>query len=129
MKHMNLTYKVKVIKMLTQLHMVRQGISNYRSKIDLILILNLSFMMTPRSLVVFKLLIFTLFNLWLLISTLPTKKVFRISKVVEKQAASVAMLLDWICSIFALIINLSLSLANGLESSETLGLNILGQQN
>ncbi len=115
--------------MLTQLHMVRQGISNYRSKIDLILILNLSFMMTPRSLVVFKLLIFTLFNLWLLISTLPTKKVFRISKVVEKQAASVAMLLDWICSIFALIINLSLSLANGLESSETLGLNILGQQN
>jgi hypothetical protein len=28
-----------------------------------------------------------------------------------------------------LIINLSLSLANGLESSETLGLNILGQQN
>ncbi len=126
---MNLTYKVKVIKMLTQLHMVRQGISSYRSKIDLILILNLSFMMTPRSLVVFKLLIFTLFNLWLLISTLPTKKVFRISKVVEKQAASVAMLLDWICSIFALIINLSLSLANGLESSETLGLNILGQQN
>jgi hypothetical protein len=125
MKHMNLTYKVKVIKMLTQLHMARLRISSYRSKIGLIPILDLYFMMTPKSLVVFKLLIFTLFNLWLLISTLPIRKVFRISKVVEKQA-TVAMLLDWICSIFALIINLSLSFANGLESSETLWWNIRG---
>jgi hypothetical protein len=36
------------------------------------------------------------------------------------------MFLDWIYNIFALIINLSLSLANGLKSSETLGLNIRG---
>jgi hypothetical protein len=45
---------------------------------------------------------------------------------VEKQAATVTMLLDWICSIFALIINLSLSLANGLKFSKTLVLNIRG---
>jgi len=36
------------------------------------------------------------------------------------------MLLDWICSIFASVINLSLSLVDGLESSEALGLNIGG---
>jgi len=34
------------------------------------------------------------------------------------------MLLDRICSIFALVINLSLSRANALESNEALGLNI-----
>ncbi len=49
-----------------------------------------------------------------------------ISKVVEKQDATIAMLLDWICTIFALVINLSLSLANGLESNEALRLDIKG---
>jgi hypothetical protein len=73
-----------VIKMLTELHIVGLGISSYRSKIDLTFILYSSSMMTPRSLVVFKLLIFTLLNLWLLISTLLTKKAFLILEVVEK---------------------------------------------
>jgi len=52
-----------VIKMLIQLHMIGFGIFNYRSKINLISILNSFFVMTPKSLVVFMLLIFTLFNL------------------------------------------------------------------
>ncbi len=73
-----------MIKMLTELHIVGLGISSYRSKIDLTFILYSSSMMTPRSLVVFKLLIFTLLNLWLLISTLLTKKAFLILEVVEK---------------------------------------------
>jgi hypothetical protein len=36
------------------------------------------------------------------------------------------MFLDWICSIFASVINLSLSLVDGLESNEASGLNIGG---
>jgi hypothetical protein len=36
------------------------------------------------------------------------------------------MFLDWICSIFVSVINLSLSLVDGLKSSEALGLNIGG---
>ncbi len=112
--------------MLTRLHTAGLGISSYRSKIDLIPILNSSFMMTPRSLVIFKLLIFILCNFWLLISTLLVRKVFQILEVVEKQVINVAMLLDWICNIFALVINLSLSLIDGLEFSEALRLNIRG---
>jgi hypothetical protein len=51
-------------------------------------------MMTLNFLVDFKLLIFTLFNFSLLISTLLAKKVFQILVVVEKQNVIVAMLLD-----------------------------------
>jgi hypothetical protein len=36
------------------------------------------------------------------------------------------MLLDWICSIFALVINLPLSFVDGLKRNEALGLNIGG---
>ncbi len=60
----------------------------------------------------------------MLISALLAKKTFWILEVMEKWIIIVTMFLDWICSIFALIINLSLSLVNGLEFSETLGLNI-----
>jgi hypothetical protein len=84
MRCMNLTYEVIGDQDVNPIPHNCVGVSSYRSKIDLIFILNLSSMMTPRSLVVFKLLIFTLFNLWLLISTLLARKAFQISKVVEK---------------------------------------------
>jgi hypothetical protein len=47
-------------------------------------------------------------------------------EVMENRVATIAMLLDWICNIFALVINLSLSLIDGLEFSEALGLNVKG---
>jgi hypothetical protein len=43
-----------VIKMLTQLHMVGLGISSYRSKTNLIPTLNVSYLISPKSFVVFK---------------------------------------------------------------------------
>jgi hypothetical protein len=86
--------KLLVIRMLTQLHMVRLGIFNYSCKIAPTLYLNSSSMITLNFLVAFKLLIFTLFNFSLLISTLLAKKVFQILEVVEKRNAIVAMFLD-----------------------------------
>ncbi len=81
---------------------------------------------TPKFLTIFKLLIFTLFNFWLLVSTLLVRMAFQILEVVEKWTATITMLLDWIFSIFALFINLSLSLVDDLKSSEALRLNIGG---
>ncbi len=71
--------------------------------------------MTPSFLTTFKLLIFTLFNLSLLISTLIARKMFEILKVVYKQNAIATMHLDWLCSISNMLVGFSQSLIDGLE--------------
>ncbi len=61
--------------------MVKLGTSNYTFKIAPTFIMKSFFMITPRLLIVFKLPIFVLFNLSLLICTFLVKKVFQIFKV------------------------------------------------
>jgi hypothetical protein len=62
MRDMNLTYKVIIDQKSTQLHLDGLGTSSYKSKINLIHVLNSSCVMTHRFLGIFKLLIFTLFD-------------------------------------------------------------------
>jgi hypothetical protein len=57
-----------------ELHMIGLGIFNYRCKIILTFYLNFIYVITPSSLTTFKLLIFTLINFSLLISTLLARK-------------------------------------------------------
>jgi hypothetical protein len=77
-----------VIKLLIELHMVGPWTFSYMCKITSTFYLNSYSMITPSFLVAFKLLIFTLFNFSLLISTLPTRKAYQIWEVVEKQDVS-----------------------------------------
>jgi hypothetical protein len=70
-------------KMLTQLHKARLETFNYKFKIDLTRVLNSSSRRTPSSLIASNLLILTLFNLPLLMSTLLVMKAFQISNVME----------------------------------------------
>jgi len=59
-----------------KLHMVGFETFNYNFKIALTSIMKSSFVITPSPLVIFKLLIFALFNLTLLICTFLAKEVF-----------------------------------------------------
>jgi succinate-acetate transporter protein len=67
---------------------------NYRCKLTHTPDLNSSSMITHNSLIAFILLIFTLFNFSLLISTLQARKASQILEVVETQNIIIAMLLD-----------------------------------
>lgn len=116
MKCMDLTYEVigdQNVDPIT--HNWTKDIQLQGQKLTLIPILNSSSMMTPSFLTTFKLLIFTLFNLSLLISILLAREMFEILKVVQKQNAIVAMHLDWLCSISNLLLGFSPSLIDGLE--------------
>ncbi len=111
-------------KISIQLHMVSMGTSSYRSKIALTFYLNLSSHITTKILTTFKLLILIFFFCALLIPTLPTKNASWILEVGAKWDAIVAMLLDWFCSIFALVINHSPSPINYLEYIDALGIKL-----
>jgi hypothetical protein len=75
-----------VIKMLSQMHMIRLSILNNGFKIALTSILNSSFI-TFSFLITFNMLIFALFNLSLLIYTLQVIKVFQILEVAKKMTS------------------------------------------
>lgn len=106
--------------------MVRLGIFSYRCQITLTPYLNSSFVITLNFLTTFKLLIFTLFNFSQSISTLLAKKVSRIWKVIEKQDAIVAMILDQLYNISIFVIDFSPSflLLDGVKFKDGLGLKL-----
>jgi hypothetical protein len=72
--------------------------------------------MTPSYLAIFNLLIFTLFNISLLNSTLLTKEASWILKVADKQNATISMLFKLVLQHLCLVIDFSPSLVDGLES-------------
>jgi len=104
--------------------MVSMGTPSYRSKIALTFYLNPSSHITTKFLATFELLILIFFFCALLIPTLPTKNASWILEMEAKWDAIVAMLLDWFCSIFALVINRSPSPINHLEFIDALGIRL-----
>ncbi len=116
--------RLLVIKLLTQLHMVGLGTFGYMCKITLTPYLNSSSMITLSCLTTFKFLIFVLFNFSLLISTLPSRKASQIWEVVGKHDATIAILLDWLCSTFDFVINFSPSLPDHVQSKDGLGYDV-----
>ncbi len=123
--------RLLVIRLLTQLHMVRLEIFNYRCQITLTPYLNSSYVITLNFLATFKLLIFTLSNFSLSISTLLTRKVSRIWEVIGKRDAIVAMLLDQLYNISDFVIDFSpsLLLLDGVKSKDGLKLGLRVQTN
>ncbi len=111
-------------KILIHLHMVNMGTSSYKAKTTLTSYINSYSNITPRSLIDFKLSIFTFFFLWLLIYIFLTKKTYWISKVEVKWDANIPVLLDWLYKISALVIIHSLSLADGLEFIDALKIGV-----